>query len=200
MEYNAEQRAMKEREKQKECDLDRQLHMEYINKLEKQEKERERSLKKLYDRQHRQIQAGSKMAAGLAERALEDERRAVTEQKKMFEKASKAEELKNSQIAREKENIKSYLAQQIHDKEARKLQERQELAGLKESLMADVRAAESQEREQRMLKRVKNVENRAAIEKQILGKHRPETQEAMTSNERRINKQLLRRLSDFDDV
>ena len=55
MEYNAEQRALKDSQKQKEFELDKELHKMYIDKLERQEREREVGLKKLYDRQSKQV-------------------------------------------------------------------------------------------------------------------------------------------------
>eukprot|EP01060_Flectonema_neradi_P039636 TRINITY_DN87_c6_g1_i3.p1 TRINITY_DN87_c6_g1~~TRINITY_DN87_c6_g1_i3.p1 ORF type:complete len:396 (+),score=106.21 TRINITY_DN87_c6_g1_i3:120-1307(+) len=104
MEYNTEQRAAKNAAKEKEFELDKQLHRMYIDKLEKQERERDDSLKKLYARQNKQIAMSSKLAAGLAEKAADDERRAAAEHQKMLERVQNEEKRKQTQIASEKEN------------------------------------------------------------------------------------------------
>ena len=140
---------------------------------------------------------GSRMAAGLAERAQEDERRAAAEQERMLEKVQRQERHRLQAITNEKEKIKSYLAKQIEEKEKRKIAEKTELLELRETLMADVRAAEQQEKDKARAKRQRDVANRSAIEHQILSKKL--CSEAMTKQERLINRQLLRRLTDFSD-
>eukprot|EP01064_Diplonema_japonicum_P005614 TRINITY_DN13737_c0_g2_i1.p1 TRINITY_DN13737_c0_g2~~TRINITY_DN13737_c0_g2_i1.p1 ORF type:complete len:498 (+),score=143.42 TRINITY_DN13737_c0_g2_i1:81-1496(+) len=194
MSYNAEQRQIKTSMKDKEMEEDRELHKMYVEKLEKQEREREESLRKLYARQSKQVALGSRIAAGLAERAAEDERRAAEEQRRMLEKVQNEEKRRQLAIVTEKEKIKMYLAQQIHEKERRKQQEKDDLVNLRDRMMADVKISEEQEKEKASMKRAKEVKNRCAIEDQIRTKHAC-TQEAMSNQERRINRQLLRRLS-----
>eukprot|EP01063_Lacrimia_lanifica_P023852 TRINITY_DN3163_c3_g1_i1.p1 TRINITY_DN3163_c3_g1~~TRINITY_DN3163_c3_g1_i1.p1 ORF type:complete len:499 (+),score=228.67 TRINITY_DN3163_c3_g1_i1:53-1549(+) len=197
MQYNAEQRALKDHQKEKENELDRDLHKMYIDRLEKQEKEREDALRKLYDRQTFRAMQGSKLAAGWSEKAAEDERRAAREQELLLQKVQNEEKARVQAITSEKEKIKKCLAQQIADKERRRMEEKHEWMSLREHIANDVKKAEVQEKDRLCAKRRREVENKKAIQEQIRAKAQ-QPNSAMSREEMRINKELLRRLSDWE--
>ena len=190
IEVNKAQNQAKERVIRDEAEMDRLHQLHHMEKLELQEKERSEAMKKIHAKQTRQTHIAQQLAASIGERAAEDERRAVTEQRKKMDEMQKCEQVKEERVLSEREKMRNYLFQQIADKEKVRIAKLKKQVEEKEDLQKELQIAEQQETDRRKSKKQKDMQHRKHIESQIQEKQ-SRKEVIMSDTEKRLN---LRRL------
>jgi len=191
MAFNQEQKAQKVAQRAEEAQLDKELHQQYLSRLEKQEQERKEALRKMYDKQQRTVKMGEHIQKGEAERLAEDERRAEEEQRKVLQRVSEEERKRRKRAEDEKQRVRECLAAQVRDRDRKRSEERKEEEKLRMRMLAEAEDEVKREREKTQAKRNAEKRNKSDLEMQIKAKR---AEEVMTDNEQRFNRRLLQDL------
>eukprot|EP01060_Flectonema_neradi_P018779 TRINITY_DN25713_c0_g1_i1.p1 TRINITY_DN25713_c0_g1~~TRINITY_DN25713_c0_g1_i1.p1 ORF type:complete len:476 (+),score=115.13 TRINITY_DN25713_c0_g1_i1:28-1428(+) len=193
IEINKAQNAAKEKTLREEAEMDRIHQRDHLAKLERQEREREEALKRLADRQTNQIKIAQQMAASINEKAAEDEKRAVAEMQRKWERLQKEEKEREDKAAAEKEEMRRYLVLQISDKEKMRAIEHKRCAEEREQLKRDLVYAENMEAERKRQRKMKDMTHKKDIERQIEERRNRKTV-VMSSVEKLLNSRKLHTL------
>ena len=190
IEINKAQNDAKERILREEAEMDRIHQRDHLAKLERQERDREESLKKLADRQSTQIKIAQQMAASINEKAAEDEKRAAVEMKLKWERLQKEEKEREEKANTEKEEMRRYLVLQMSDKEKQRATDLRKCAEEREQLKKDLVRAEHLEFERKRYRRLKDLSHKRDIQNQI-EERRSRKPVVMSSIEKLLNSRKL---------
>ena len=112
LEYNSKQKALKASQAQAEIESDRRHQLEYLAKLEQQEKDRERALKKTYERSARAAKVCSMPVPSPEQMQAPPGRGAA----QLSDKLADAEAKRIRRLREDKEKVQDVLVQQMKRK------------------------------------------------------------------------------------
>eukprot|EP00756_Hemistasia_phaeocysticola_P040729 Hpha_TRINITY_DN16880_c1_g1::TRINITY_DN16880_c1_g1_i1::g.148743::m.148743 len=192
MQYNEAQKAVRIKLQREEAAEDAEHQRMYLDKLKKQEQEREDALRKIYARQSKQSGLAEQLHENVRQRAQEAERRAENEAKAQMDKQARVEEERHQRQAAEKAVMKQYLAQQINEKVSHRQRSLQQRVMERQALTNDIRVAEEEEIRRREARRERERAHKRDIEQQIAAKtSRPLV--VMSDTERQLNNTKLKK-------
>ncbi len=174
----------------------RALEAQWSEMLNKQERQRDRSLKQTYARQARQYAASESMQETMDRIAAQDEARATRHAKELDEAAAKRERDQRDTRARLQQETLDVLAIQVREKQVRANadaeRERMVVAREKE----DIARAEAADGKRRANQKTRNSEYARELNEQMCVQEQRKTLEPflMSKAERQMNAALLRRL------
>ena len=194
---NARQQNLKSLAEKQEHEHDLVLAQQYREKLNKQEAERDATLKALSARQAKQAEMGNAISASLQERAAHDEKvainaaveRADREAAELAEKRKRSEKLKLNRIR--------FLQRQIDHREQLKHADLISARIEKDRVIRDAQSAAEAELIIKQHRRQVDVRNFNDVRRQIFDKQNLIPQ-SMTEHERCLNKRLLSRIADSE--
>ena len=184
---------MKSQQRQKEADYDKEQQRLYLEKLAKQERDRDEALVKLFEKQKKQGQIASEMAASVLVKAAEDERKAQEYTAKKEAERLAALKRKQDKEEQEKMKVKQTLALQILEKEQVRLHQRDELLHQREEIKKEVQQAMQQERQRAAMEKMKKERQRALLEEQIDARSQSRIVH-MSEDERKLNAKLIEKV------
>ncbi|CUG88238.1 Hypothetical protein, putative [Bodo saltans] len=180
----------KQRERDREAEMDKVHQKLYLERLAKDERERDQSLAKMHEKQRHQQTMATQMQASVAERAADDERKAKEYASKKEAQAAEEARKKAERQDQEKTKIKQYLAMQILEREQKQDEERDRQEKLRLQMKQDVEAAERAEHERLLLRKQKQDHQRVLLEQQMTEREN-QRPVYMTDEERRLNAKLI---------
>lgn len=185
-EYNSQFQDSRKNQLEKERSMDREHQRLFLERLEKQEQEREDALLKMHERQKRQFVMASKIQGSQAEKSRTDEDKAAvylarTEAKNDATKKAKLDKEKD-----EKVKLKQYLTLQMLAKEKDAAERRAQLEDQKVQVKMEMEESERREAQRRVKEKQKSLRHRAEIEDQIR-EHAQRRNVIMTETEMRLN-------------
>lgn len=188
--FNAQFKDRRQIAQQKELEMDKEHQRMFLERLAKQEQEREDALLKMHERQKKQHLMASRMEASIAEKATEDEQKAVAYVQKIEAKKDEEERLKREKEAAEKVKLRQYLSLQILAKEKEREALRAELEEQKRRAKEEMEESERREAEKRAAQKEKALRHRKEVEQQI-ALHQARHDPVMTEAEARLNAKKL---------
>eukprot|EP00760_Papus_ankaliazontas_P010888 PhM_4_TR1455/c0_g1_i1/m.8870 len=192
-EFNAQQKQEKVRRQLEEIEVDKKHQALFLQKLEKQEWEREEALRKLYERQTKQIVLATKMSEGMNERSREDEIRAAKEQERISQREAELDKKRQEKTQAEKRKLQHYLALQVREKDKQRGEERHTIEDDRRRMQAELAEAEEKERSRKAALRQKEEVYRRQVEDQMK-ERREDSMRGMSAQEYKLNAKLLQKL------
>jgi hypothetical protein len=180
-----------EKSKEKAKDLEHQRL--FLERLRKQDEERELALVKMHEKQRHQQQIAYQMQAGYETKAADDERKALEHKRKREAEELAREREVAEKAAAQKVKQRQYLMLQMIEREEGRKKDREDMETQKRRIEAELDAAERKEAERLLVTKKRNEDHRKAIEGQIVAseaRHRPLY---MSEAEKRLNSPILRK-------
>jgi len=195
-EFNALQKQVKLQKQLEEVEVDKKHQQLYLQKLEKQEQEREEALRKLYERQTKHTVMATKMTAGMNERSKQDELRAAAEQERIRSREASIEQRKKEKIEEDKAKLKQYLAMQVRDKDRQRVLQREAVQAERRLVISEMEEADEKEKARKAALRNKETLYRQQVEAQMRDRQQDTNIRGMTLQEHRLNAKRLEKLED----
>lgn len=197
IEYNAKIQDLKAQQKMAESDLEKKMQAEYTARLEAQERARQETYAKTYERQKRFMALNATTVQGAAAaRQQADEERASRQQQEMYQRMDAVEADRRQRRMREKQQMLETLELQKKIKHQQKSQEKEEDLEMGQKLR-QIGLAEEQKKQSEMLRKKElQKKNFEELRRQVDLVHRMRIEDAMTETEKKLNRQLLG--NDFD--
>jgi len=195
-EFNALQKQVKLQKQLEEVEVDKKHQQLYLQKLEKQEHEREEALRKLYERQTKHTVMATKMTAGMNERSKQDELRAAAEQERIRSREASIEQRKKEKIEEDKAKLKQYLAMQVRDKDRQRVLQREAVQAERRLVISEMEEADEKEKARKAALRNKETLYRQQVEAQMRDRQQDTNIRGMTLQEHRLNAKRLEKLEE----
>lgn len=189
-EFNKANKDVHRIQKEKEAQEDHKLQQQFLEKLGKEERDRDEALARLHERMTRQAEMAHKIQSKWQEKSADDERKATDFAAKKAAAEEAVERGKREKEEREKLKLRQALALQVMDKEQRKAKAREEFLSYRKVFAKEVEAAQQDEVERRHIQKRKLDEQRALLEAQLKEKEKIKAV-TMTEAEKQINNRLL---------
>ena len=188
--FNAEFNKVKAGEKAKERAEDVKHQQMFLERLAKQDAEREMNLVKMQEKQRRQQQIAFQMESTLADKAKVDEEKAEEYRHARVAKAEAEERARAEKAAAAAVKQRQYLVLQMLEHEERRKAEREKFLAEKEAAKESLEAAERKEHEKTIRAKEAAQKHRREIEAQMAMKAKVKTT-YMSDAERKLNMPLL---------
>lgn len=191
-EFNQQFKSMKQREKEKERDIDLKHQRMYLDRLAKEEADREAALVKMQEKQRHQQQIAFQLQETNAEKAVEDERKAQDYLAKREAAYEDEQRKKREKAESEKIKQKQYLMLQMVQREEERKAQREAVLAERRAVQLQVEAEERKEQEKRLATKQKQQAHRDDIAHQIEVSQSRHRTVFMTDQEKLLNQPLLR--------
>ena len=189
-EFNRQFKEGRAQQLAKDVELDKEHQRMSVERLEKQEREREEALLKMQERQKRQHIMAARMETSVAEKAAEDEKKAQAYMDRVTAEQQQEEQKKLEKQAAEKLRMRQYLNLQILEREKARAKELEEVEKLREQSKRLAEEEERREREKRLVEKQKALLHRKDIEAQM--ERRSQIHEVfMSEKEKQLNSKIL---------
>eukprot|EP01062_Namystynia_karyoxenos_P070696 TRINITY_DN66071_c0_g1_i1.p1 TRINITY_DN66071_c0_g1~~TRINITY_DN66071_c0_g1_i1.p1 ORF type:complete len:542 (+),score=250.00 TRINITY_DN66071_c0_g1_i1:101-1627(+) len=190
-EYNEAQRSVRVQQQEQEAAMDAVHQQAYLERLQRQDAEREEALKQIFTRQGKHSGLASQLYQAVQRKAAADEARAEAEAQRQLEAKQREEELRLRRQQAANAKMRVHLAEQLGERVAQKQKQKQERVAELAAVSADVRQAEEEAARKKRERRERDSRHKRELEQQMQG--RRETA-IMSEQERRLNLGRLQRV------
>eukprot|EP00931_Biecheleriopsis_adriatica_P115483 TRINITY_DN91271_c0_g1_i1.p1 TRINITY_DN91271_c0_g1~~TRINITY_DN91271_c0_g1_i1.p1 ORF type:complete len:577 (+),score=179.47 TRINITY_DN91271_c0_g1_i1:58-1788(+) len=171
--------------------------LEAYERLQQEREERKRQAASKEESKRKEIESNATARAQMYKKAADStEAKAAAERAAKDKAAEEKEQAGKQKLENLRNSTQEYLLQQMKEKQVKKHMEAEKTRIASQSLAAQVKSSEAQEREKNEERRRRNLEHRSELERQMAARTRDKpNKEVMSECELRINKALLEKVT-----